>query len=72
MPRSLWRNYRLDVMAADEQGYAAQALASGAQARDAACRSLRLSVSGGVTTRESGADERFGNDAAANRRCWNL
>ena len=28
------------------------------------CRSLRLSVSGGVTTRESGADERFGNDAA--------
>jgi hypothetical protein len=29
-------------------------------------------VSGGVTTRESGADERFGNDAAANRRCWNL
>lgn len=70
--RSSAGHYRLEVVAADEQGYAAQALASGAQARDAACRSLRLSVSGGVTTRESGADERLVNDAAANRRCWNL
>lgn len=70
--RSSAGHYRLEVVAADEQAYVAHALASGAQARDAACRSLRLSVSGGVTTRESGADERFGNDAAANRRCWNL
>ena len=46
--------------------------ASGAQARDAACRNLRLSVTGGRTLRESGADERLANDEAANRRCWGL
>ncbi|MFT3666157.1 type IV pilin protein [Piscinibacter sp.] len=65
-------HYRLDVSAADEQGYVALAQASGAQARDAACRHLRLSVVGGLTRRESGADEGVANDEAANRRCWGL
>lgn len=70
--RSSGGHYRLEVVAADEQGYTLLARASGAQARDAACRSLRLGLAGGVTTRESGADDRVGNDEAANRRCWNL
>jgi type IV pilus assembly protein PilE len=65
-------HYRLEVLAADEQGYVAVAHASGAQAGDAACRLLRLTVAGGRSTRASGADERVANDEAANRRCWNL
>lgn len=65
-------HYRLEVGAADEQGYVAVAQGDGAQARDAACRTLRLTVAAGQTLRESGADERVGNDDAANRRCWNL
>ncbi len=65
-------HYRLEVGAADEQGYVAVTQGDGAQARDAACRTLRLTVAAGQTLRESGADERVGNDDAANRRCWNL
>ncbi len=65
-------HYQLAVSDADAQGYVVVALASGAQAGDAACRQLRLTVSGGSTTRASGADENVANDAAANRRCWNL
>lgn len=70
--RSSAGHYRIEVSAADEQGYVALAQAGGAQARDAACRNLRLSVIGGRTLRESGADERLANDEAANRRCWSL
>lgn len=65
-------HYRLAVAEADEQGYIAVAQAEGTQARDADCRVLRLTLAGGQATRDSGADERFANDAAANRRCWNL
>jgi type IV pilus assembly protein PilE len=65
-------HYRMVVSAADDQGYVAVAEGDGAQSRDTACRTLRLSVAGGQTLRESGADERFGNDDASNRRCWNL
>lgn len=65
-------HYQLEVLEADAQGYVAVAQASGAQARDTLCRRLRLVVAGGTTTHGSGADERYTNDAAANRRCWNL
>ncbi len=65
-------HYQLVVSEADAQGYVAIALASGAQAGDAACRQLRLTVAGGTTTHASGPDASVANDAAANRRCWNF
>lgn len=65
-------HYQIAISEADAQGYVAVALASGAQAGDAACRQLRLTVAGGTTTHASGPDARMANDAAANRRCWNL
>ena len=65
-------HYQIAIGDADAQGYVAVALASGAQAGDAACRQLRLTVSGGATTHASGADERVANDATANPRCWNF
>jgi type IV pilus assembly protein PilE len=65
-------HYRIVVSEADAQGYVALATASGAQAGDRACRQLRLTVAAGASTHDSGADERFDNDAAANRRCWNF
>lgn len=65
-------HYQIAISDADAQGYVAVALASGAQAGDAVCRQLRLTVSGGATAHASGADERVANDATANRRCWNF
>lgn len=66
------RSYRLAVDAATAQGYAAVAVATGAQARDAACRYMVLVVDGGDTAYRSGATDAADNPAAANRRCWNL
>lgn len=65
-------HYQISIAEADAQGYVAVALASGAQAGDAACRQLRLTVAGGATTHASGIDDRTANDTAANRRCWNF
>lgn len=65
-------HYQLAISEADAQGYVAVATASGAQAGDTACRQMRLTVAGGATTHASGADPGVANDAAANRRCWNL
>lgn len=65
-------HYQILVSEADAQGYVAVALASGAQAGDALCRQMRLSVAGGTTTYASGPDADAANDAAANRRCWNF
>ena len=65
-------HYQIVVSDADAQGYVAVALASGAQAGDALCRQMRLSVAGGTTTYASGPDADAANDAAANRRCWNF
>lgn len=70
--RSSAGHYRLEVISADEQGYALVARATGSQAGDTACRVLKLTIAGGATLRSSGADDHAANDAAANRRCWNL
>lgn len=70
--RSSAGHYLIEVVAADEQGYEMLARATGAQAADSACRVLKVVLAGGSTTRSSGADDRTGNDAAANRRCWGL
>jgi type IV pilus assembly protein PilE len=70
--RSTAGHYVLEVAAADEQGYELIARATGPQAGDTACRVLKLTIVAGSTTRSSGSDDRVGNDAAANRRCWGL
>jgi len=66
------RLYTLQVVSADEEGYELRATASGAQARDSACRRLTLSVSGANVVQSSGPDAGTTNDSAANRRCWGL
>lgn len=70
--RSPGGHYALEVLEPDEERYELRATAVGGQARDIACRVLRLSVDGASVTRSSGPDERAGNDATANRRCWSL
>lgn len=68
--RSSAGHYRFEIGDPDAQGYVAMAQAEGTQSRDSECRVLRLTLAGGQATRQSGADERVANDAAANRRCW--
>lgn len=69
--KSTHGHYRLEMSSAGDAGYVLTATATGAQARDAACRVLRLSVAAGDTLLASGSDASVANDAAANRRCWN-
>ena len=49
----------------------ALAEATGPQAADADCRVLALVTQGGTLQQRSGANATLGNDAAADRRCWN-
>jgi type IV pilus assembly protein PilE len=64
-------HYRLALADTGATGYVLTATAAGAQARDAACRVLRMTVSHGDTRLASGRDDTVANDVAANRRCWN-
>jgi type IV pilus assembly protein PilE len=66
------RYYEIDVTAANATGFSAVARGTGSQARDDACRVLRLTVAGGDTRHTSGADDSTDNTPVANRRCWNL
>ncbi len=70
--RSPAGHYALDVAASSATGYQLVATAVGPQARDAACRVLKLTSSGMDVERASGPDATAANDAAANRRCWSL
>lgn len=63
--------YRLSTADVHGAGYEALAQATGAQAADAACRFLRVTVSGGNSVLASGPDADTDNDADINRRCWN-
>ena len=64
--------YTLQVASADENGFSLRATATGAQARDQACRYLTLSSSGASVAQASGPTAEGANPAAANRRCWGL
>ena len=66
------RYYALQVVSADEDGFALRATATGVQARDEGCRHLTLSVSGANVTQASGATAEATNAGPANRRCWGL
>lgn len=65
-------HYTLRVTAFDAEGYTALAVATGAQARDAACRYMSLRAAGENLVYASGADDKLANAADANRRCWSL
>ncbi|MEO5697310.1 MAG: type IV pilin protein [Burkholderiaceae bacterium] len=66
------RHYTLTTTANSGLGYEVLATASGTQARDTACRVLKLSALGGTLVQSSGADASTGNGDATNRKCWLL
>lgn len=63
-------DYTLAVTAPSANGYVVTAQAAGAQARDTACRYLKLTVDNGHATQASGPQADVANDDVANRRCW--
>ena len=65
-------HYTLKATAATADGYDVLATAIGAQARDTACRFMRLSALGGNLMHASGPDTTAANPAAVNRKCWML
>lgn len=64
-------HYGLQIAAADAAGYEALATATGVQARDTACRVLKISSSGMNAAYASGPDAGAANPADVNRKCWN-
>ena len=62
--------YALEVTLHSADGYVILASAVGAQARDASCRHLRLTLADASLSYASGADATTANGASANRRCW--
>ena len=65
-------HYLLRASAAGADGYDVHATATGAQARDTACRHMKLSAVGMNLVYASGADSSAANPAPINRKCWNL
>jgi type IV pilus assembly protein PilE len=63
-------HYRLQASANANRGYDLVATAVAAQARDARCRVLRLSLADGALVQASGSDATTANGSDANRVCW--
>ena len=70
-PTSLSGHYAIEVAASAVDGYELVATATGRQARDASCQTLRLAVAGGSVAYASGPDSATSNPPALNRKCWN-
>lgn len=70
--RSAAGHYALEMNAADADGYEVLATATGAQARDASCRYMKLNAVGANLVQASGPDASVANPDAANRKCWML
>jgi type IV pilus assembly protein PilE len=66
------KHYTLVVNPVGTDGYEAIATAGGAQARDTACRHMKLSATGMNLVYASGNDASFANADGANRACWKL
>jgi len=64
-------HYRMQAAANASGGYDIVATALAAQARDARCRVLRLSLTDGALVQASGSDATTANGADSNRACWN-
>jgi type IV pilus assembly protein PilE len=63
-------HYRLQASVNASGGYELVATAVAAQARDARCRVLRLSLADGTLVQASGSDASTANGSDANRVCW--
>ncbi|HEX2541966.1 MAG TPA: type IV pilin protein [Caldimonas sp.] len=63
--------YSVQVTANGADGFEVLASATARQARDAACRHLRLVSLGANVTYASGPDTGTSNPAGVNRKCWN-
>jgi type IV pilus assembly protein PilE len=63
--------YTLQVTLNGSSGYELVATASGTQARDATCRTMRLGIDGSNLAYASGPDASASNPDDVNRRCWN-
>lgn len=68
---SMGGHYSLTLGSEADDRYEVLASASGAQARDTACRHMRLRVVGVNVVHASGPDTTVANPAAVNRKCWN-
>jgi type IV pilus assembly protein PilE len=66
------KHYTLQVGATGADAYDALATAAGAQARDSACRHMKLSAIGANLSYASGPNASVANTAATNRACWSL
>ncbi len=62
--------YTVQVTSHGADGYVVLASATGAQARDANCRHLRLTLADSTLTYASGADPTTANGVDLNRKCW--
>ena len=65
-------HYTLQVVSADEEGFALRAVAAGSQTRDGGCRYMALNVTGANVVHASGPDAQASNPGHVNRRCWGL
>ena len=65
-------HYGLQISAITAQGYDLLATATGAQARDTACRHMKLTSIDMNLAYASGPDATVANPSVANRKCWNL
>ncbi len=63
--------YSLEIRGNATEAYEVVAAASGAQAHDVACRTLRLAQSSQGLVFASGPDAAASNPAEVNRKCWN-
>lgn len=63
-------HYRLELPARDATGFELLAIATGAQARDASCRYMRLRSRQLALERASGPSPSVDNPPDANRHCW--
>lgn len=70
--RSSAGHYTLALPAVGDDGYELLAVATGTQARDAACSHMKLTVNGANLVYASGSNAAAANPAQANRACWNL
>ncbi len=68
---SMSGHYTLQVSSNNADSYLVVATATGAQARDTTCRTLRLGVDGSGIVYASGPDASASNSAVINRKCWN-
>ena len=66
------KHYALQVSANDAEGFELLATATGLQARDLACRYMKVTSKGLNLAYASGADAAVANPASANQKCWSL